>query len=123
MEWWEVLVTADVFVMGAVVGACVLLFRRRLDGAVQQGVLADEVRERRRRALDIHDNVVQGLVTTKLSLELGETEAGMASLERTLGSARDLVTELLGDGESPLDLRDGSLRRGVAAGPSGGSTA
>ena len=75
----------------------------------------DELRERRRHALDIHDNVVQGLVMAKLSLELGETTKGMLALDETLAAARELVTHLLGDPEI-VDLRHGSLRRSTPAG-------
>jgi len=70
---------------------------------------------RRREALHIHDNVVQGLVMAKLSLELGELDAGMAHLDATLAAARRLVTDLLGDPEI-VDLRQGALRRTTPTG-------
>ena len=60
-------------------------------------------RLRQRQALTIHDDVLQGLVTAKLSFELGEHEQGMVVLDRTLESARHLVSELL-DGSS-VDAR------------------
>lgn len=71
---------------------------------------------RRREALHIHDNVVQGLVMTKLSLELGEVAAAMEHLDATLAAARRLVTDLLGDPEI-VDLSQGALRRTTTAGP------
>ena len=118
MSWWWVALSALNVVLAALLLAVLLRMRRGV--AVEAslgGALAEERRARRTRALDIHDNVVQGLVTAKLSLELGEAESGMAALEHTLVAARTLVTELLGDGDPAIDLRDGALRRGVAAGP------
>ena len=52
-------------------------------------------RLRQRQALTIHEDVLQGLVTAKLSFELGEHERGMTTLSATLESARHLVSELL----------------------------
>ena len=60
-------------------------------------------RLRQRQALSIHDDVLQGLVTAKLSFELGEHEQGMVVLDQTLEAARHLVSELL-DGSS-VDAR------------------
>ena len=62
-------------------------------------------RLRQRQALSIHDDVLQGLVTAKLSFELGDQERGLAMLDQTLDAARRLVSDLL-DG-----ARLGHLRR------------
>jgi hypothetical protein len=79
--------------------------------------LGEEELERwRRHALDLHDEVVQGLAMAKLSLELGESEAGMAAIEQTLAAARSLVSDLLGE-PGVVDLRNGALRRSTPAGP------
>lgn len=64
-------------------------------------------RLRQRQALSIHDDVLQGLVTAKMSFELGEHEQGLATLDTTLESARHLVSTLL-DGTS---VGGGHLRR------------
>ena len=64
-------------------------------------------RLRQRQALSIHDDVLQGIVTAKLSFELGEHEQGLVTLDHTLESARHLVSELL-DGAS---IGAGHLRR------------
>src|SRR3954466_13430619 len=47
--------------------------------------------ERERRALEINDNIVQGLVVAKYALEIGRGHDGVAAVERTLGRARDLM--------------------------------
>jgi signal transduction histidine kinase len=108
------LVVADVVI--AATGLWYWSLRGRLSALARVGTPVD-VRQRRRDALDIHDNVVQGLVMAKLSLELGETEAGMHALEETLEAARHLVTDLVTVGEDRIDLTAGDLRRFVAAGP------
>ena len=68
-------------------------------------------RLRQRQALAINDDVLQGLVTAKLSFELGEHEQGMAVLEDTLESARHLVSELLEGRHAGDHLGAGSVRR------------
>ena len=74
-------------------------------------------RERQRQAIEIHDDVVQGLALAKLSFELGDDATGHAALEDALAAARRLVSDLLGDdGQPTLDLTDGALRRDAPAG-------
>jgi hypothetical protein len=68
-------------------------------------------RLRQRQALSIHDDVLQGIVTAKLSFELGEQEQGMATLDETLESARHLVSELLEGRHAGDHLGAGSVRR------------
>lgn len=64
-------------------------------------------REREQEALDIHDNIVQGLAEAQLAFDLGRTEQARDAVDRTLAEARRLVTELIGD-PGPGDLRRGS---------------
>lgn len=61
-------------------------------------------RERERHALDIHDNIVQGLAEAQLAFEVGRPEQAREAVDRTLVAARRLVTELLGEPE-PGDFR------------------
>ena len=60
--------------------------------------------EREREALDIHDNIVQGLAEAQLAFDLGRPEQAREAVERTLAQARRIVTELMGEPE-PGDLR------------------
>ena len=60
--------------------------------------------EREREALDIHDNIVQGLAEAQLAFDLGRPEQARDAVDRTLAQARRIVTELMGDPE-PGDLR------------------
>ncbi|MPY92168.1 MAG: hypothetical protein GEV08_03610 [Acidimicrobiia bacterium] len=68
----------------------------------------DAERRNRRQALEINDDIVQGLVVAKLALELDDPERATAALERTLDSARDIVAELL------AQHAGGSLVRGAS---------
>jgi hypothetical protein len=70
---------------------------------------ADRRREREQQALDIHDNLVQGLVEAQLALDVGRPEQAREAIDRTLAQARRIVTDLLGEPEP------GDLRRATAA--------
>lgn len=94
MRWWSL-----AFGASAVAGSVTILCRRRRRRDDRP------VGQTRQEALDLRDDVVQGLAMAKLSLELGETAAGMAALERTLAAAQELVIDLV-DAE-----RDGGADR------------
>ena len=70
---------------------------------------SDRRREREQQALDIHDNLVQGLVEAQLALDVGRPEQAREAIDRTLAQARRIVTDLLGEPEP------GDLRRATAA--------
>ena len=74
---------------------------------------ADELEQRMRtasirrdQALELNDNIVQGLAVAKMALEGGFDEKAKETLESTLEKARAIVTDLLQDfgdsGEFPL---------------------
>jgi PAS domain S-box-containing protein len=62
----------------------------------------------RRQALEINDNVVQGLSTALYAMRDGDTQAATSLLERTLHAARRMMSDLLepveGEDISPGDL-------------------
>lgn len=89
--------------------------RNRFPALVRGAALFEDMRERQRQALEIHDNVVQGLAKTKLALDLGRTEEGEKEVEETLAASRKIISELLGDPGSETELGPGDLRREVAA--------
>lgn len=113
IAWWPV---AIVDLVTAGVGIWYWSLRGRYPALVRRGGELESLRQRQRQALDIHDNVVQGLALAKLSFELGEDEAGLAAVDQTLAAARSFVTDLLGDPDI-VDLRNGALRRSLPAGP------
>jgi hypothetical protein len=64
-----------------------------------------------RHAVEINDNIIQGLALAKYQLQLGEGEASAAQVSQTLREAQRLVSGLLGDAA----VQAGQLRREVAA--------
>ena len=73
-----------------------------------------EAHLRRRQALEINDNVVQGLVAAAYALDQGSMPASRAYLDQTLSAARAMMDDLL----EPLDgegLRPGDLVRSAPA--------
>lgn len=81
------------------------LFRReRADSPARQ-------REREQEALDIHDNIVQGLAEAQLAFDVGRPEQAREAVDRTLAAARRIMTELLGEPGASNELSPGDLRR------------
>jgi PAS domain S-box-containing protein len=79
-----------------------------------------EVEVRRRQALEINDNVVQGLVAASYALDQGQVAECSAYLNRTLTSARAMMDGMLepthGQGFKPGDLvRTAAASLGVTA--------
>lgn len=72
-----------------------------------------ESQQRRRQALEINDNVVQGLTSAVYALDQGDETAAQSYLERTLESARLMMDDLLEP--RGQDIRAGDLIRTQAA--------
>lgn len=73
--------------------------------------LKHEEQLRRRQALEINDNVVQGLTVAKYALDAGDHEDARRAIERTLAAARHIITELLDEAPDDLRLSAGDLVR------------
>jgi PAS domain S-box-containing protein len=72
-----------------------------------------ESQQRRRQALEINDNVVQGLTSAVYSLEQEDVPQATSFIERTLAAARDMMDDLLEP--SGEQLHPGDLVRSSAA--------
>jgi PAS domain S-box-containing protein len=72
--------------------------------------------DNRRRALEINDDVIQGVSAAKLALELDHVERARDSLESALAAARKIVNDLLRDAGGQGVVGPGSLRRRTVAG-------
>jgi PAS domain S-box-containing protein len=88
--------------------------RRRAEEQRQRLATAEMARE---QALELNDNVVQGLTAAIWLLEIGEPEAGLGAAQRTLRAARTMMSDLLG--EAPTGIEAGMLLR-TSAPPSSG---
>ena len=97
------------------VGAGVALFYLSLRGSYQSvlrgAALFEDMKTRERQAIEINDNIVQGLSVAKYSLEQGRDEQSRLAIEDSLKKARELITELLGEDGSEVELGPGDLRR------------
>lgn len=85
-----------------------LFLLRRISVAAAQ-LQRKELNER--HAVEINDNIIQGLALAKYQLEAGERDASATQVAETLREAQRLVSGLLGDAE----VRAGQLRRRMAA--------
>ncbi len=103
-------------VLTAAAGVAYWMMRHRFPALVSGAAVFEDLRARQRRALEIHDNVVQGLAEAKLALDLGMDREGDAAVGDTLDKARHIITDLLGKEEVP----PGALRRSVSGGDRGG---
>ena len=83
------------------------LLRRALTAASE--LQRRELNER--HAVEINDNIIQGLALAKYRLQAGEEEESAAQVSETLREAQRLVSGLLGDAE----VQAGQLRREIAA--------
>ena len=89
---------------------------RRTYGTLMHGAkLFDDLKERQRQAVELNDNVVQGLVAAQLALSLDEREIGAEAVADTLAKARAIITDLLGEAGSELELGPGDLVRAQPA--------
>lgn len=87
--------------------AGLLLLRRASVAAAQ--LQRKELNER--HAVEINDNIIQGLALAKYQLQAGERDASATQVAETLREAQRLVSGLLGDAQ----VRAGQLRREIAA--------
>jgi hypothetical protein len=64
-----------------------------------------------REALEINDNIVQGLIAVEAAMDFDDATLARDALTSTLDSARALVTGLLQHAKTDGELRPGDLRR------------
>ncbi len=85
----------------AAVGVYYWSLRRGYAPLMRGAKLFEDLRQREQQALELNDNVLQGLVVAKLALDLGENERARAALDSSIGSASAIITDLLGPGHRP----------------------
>ena len=74
-----------------------------------------QLEDSRRRALELNDNVVQGLALAQLSLQADKADAAREAVEGTLHAAQAIVAELLEDAGERGRLQPGDLVRAAPA--------
>jgi hypothetical protein len=97
------------FALAALMGLYLLRRAAQQTSEIERKVLNE------RHAVEINDNIIQGLVLAHYRLAEGEQATSAEQLANTLREAQRLVSDLLGEG----DVEPGSLRRPGAASVSG----
>ncbi|MGN6521738.1 MAG: hypothetical protein ACTHMZ_00780 [Actinomycetes bacterium] len=106
-------------IVTAAVGVYYWTLRRAYGSLTRGAQLFEDVRQREQQALELNDNVLQGLVVAKLALELGERERADAALEASIAAASTMITKLLVDGQHSAQA---GLLRSTPALTEGGKT-
>lgn len=102
-------------VISAVVAGWYWTLRRTYGSLMHGAKLFEDMRERQKQALEINDNIVQGLFVAQTALALDDQEASDLALRQTLTAARQIISDLLGDAAIDGELAAGGLRRNTAA--------
>jgi hypothetical protein len=81
-------------VVTAAVGVYYWSLRRSYAPLMRGAKLFEDLRQREQQALELNDNVLQGLVVAKLALDLREHDRARAALESSIASAGTIITDL-----------------------------
>jgi hypothetical protein len=98
----------------ALAGIHYLSLRGTYASVLRGAQMFEDLRVRERQALEINDNIVQGLTVAKYAMSMGSEEQARTAIEDTLVRSRQIITDLLGE-EGTGDLKPGDLRRSSAA--------
>lgn len=82
--------------------------RRNYSSLMQGAQLFEDMRKREQQALELNDSVLQGLVVSKMALELGDADRAQAALESSIESASRIITDLLGSDDSRVVMLRGA---------------
>jgi hypothetical protein len=99
-------------VVGALVAGYYWTLRRNYGSLMQGAQLFEDLRKREQQALELNDNVLQGLVVAKMSLDLDDTTKAREAITTSITSASRMITDLLGSEQRPIAA--GLLRRTAA---------
>jgi hypothetical protein len=101
------------FVISASIALIISWRLNEIERARSEGyrVKLGEASLRRQQALEINDNIVQGLTVAQLALELGRPEESLLAVEDTLAKARTIISSLLGEMQDEDALNAGDLVR------------
>ncbi len=105
----------------ATIAILYLTLRNRFPALLRGTAMYEDLLQRQREAVQINDNIVQGLAEAKLALEMGEETQGREALERSLVAAKGIISNLMGDQNRGNALGPGDLRRKTSASPEKGA--
>ncbi|WP_139982434.1 hypothetical protein [Nocardioides litoris] len=91
-----------------IVGAAVALYywslRRSYASMVKGAALFEDLRKREQQALELNDSVLQGLVVSKMALDLDDVDRAREALDSSIASASRMITDLLGSEHFSIKL-------------------
>jgi hypothetical protein len=99
----------------AAVGVYYLSLRGSYASVLRGAQMFEDLKVRQRQALEINDNIVQGLTVAKYQLDRGHDARTREAIEETLRKAQNLITDLLGESHGDDGLGPGDLRRSSRA--------
>ena len=86
----------------AAVAIVFYVLRNRFAVITRGAAFCEDLAKRESQALEMHDNIVQGLAQAKMALDMGHREEGYEAIESTLVAARRIMTEVLGKNAADL---------------------
>lgn len=106
--WWDSIT--------ALVAIYFYTLRSRFAVVYRGAAFCEDMAQREAQALEMHDNIVQGLAQAKMALDLGDRDEGYRAIDATLVAARRIMTEILGTEGSEIALGPGDIRLAPATG-------
>jgi hypothetical protein len=88
---------------------------RRSRAPMHGAQMFEDLKVRERQALEINDNIVQGLTVAKYALTIGAEDHSKQAIDDTLTRARAIITDLLGEPGTAVQFGPGDLRRATPA--------
>jgi hypothetical protein len=99
----------------AAMGVYYLFLRRSYADPLRGAQMFEDHQVRERQALEINDNIVQGLTVAKYAMTIGADDHSKQAIDDTLVRARGIITDLLGEPGRAIELGPGDLRRAEPA--------
>lgn len=99
-------------VVGALVAIYYFTLRRGYGALIHGAELFTDLQQREQQALELNDNVLQGLVVARMAIDLDRTDKAKAALDAAILSASRMITDLIGSEHRPVNA--GLLRTSAA---------
>lgn len=98
-------------ILGATVAVYYFSLRSHYGGLLGSPGIYIDFKERERQALEINDNIVQGLSRVKWQIEAGRQDEAREAADATLREAQRMITDLLHEAADSGAIQPGALRR------------
>ena len=99
-------------VVGALVAIYYFTLRRGYGALIHGSELFADLQRREQQALELNDNVLQGLVVARMAIDLDRTDKARSALDSAIDSASRIITDLIGSEHRPTNA--GMLRTTAA---------